>query len=81
MIYSYLLIITTLLVLMRLMLSKNFAEALLSLDVLGNLLILYFVLLAIYSSQHFWIDVALVFAMFSFVGVMAISKYMVDENG
>jgi multicomponent Na+:H+ antiporter subunit F len=80
MIYSYLLLITTGLVILRLLLSKNFAEALLSLDVMGNLVMLYLVLLSIYQSQAYWIDVAIVFAMFSFVGVMSIAKYMVDKN-
>ncbi len=80
MIYSYFLLCTTVIVVLRLLTSKHFAEALLSLDVIGNLVILYLVLFSIYKSEVFWIDVAIVLAMFSFVGVMSIAKYMVERN-
>ena len=79
MIYSYLLLLTSLLLVLRLLTSRHFAEALLSLDVITNLVVLYLVLFAIYRAETFWMDVAIVLALFSFVGVMAIARYMVDR--
>ena len=80
MIYTYLLLATTVLLILKLLLSKSFAEALLFLDALTNIAVLYLVILSISQSRPYWVDVAIILAMFSFVGVMSIARYTVDKN-
>ncbi len=77
--------LAALIVIVRFILGHTFADRLISLDVLGQLMILFFVYLAIGNSAPIYLDIALTFALLLFIGTVAVSngsgkRGSVDDN-
>lgn len=63
-------------VIVRFILGHTFADRLIALDVLGQLMILFFMYLAIGNSAPIYLDIALTFALLLFIGTVAVSKWI-----
>jgi len=61
--------------LLRLLKGPTFADRMMSLDAMANILIVYIVYMAVASAEAMYLDMALILAMISFVGTMAVAKY------
>ncbi|MCK4927019.1 MAG: MrpF/PhaF family protein, partial [Candidatus Aenigmarchaeota archaeon] len=53
---------------------------LIALDVLGQMMILFFIYLAIENSTPIYPDIALTFALLLFIGTVAVSKWIRKEG-
>lgn len=60
--------------------GDNSADRLLGLDVAGTLTIAILLLVALLEQRPVYIDIAIGLAALSFIGVIALSKYLVDEQ-
>ena len=68
--------LAALIVTVRFILGHTFADRLIALDVLGQMMILFFVYLAIENSTPIYLDIALTFALLLFIGTVAVSKWI-----
>ncbi len=66
-------------VIVRFILGHTFADRLIALDVLGQMMILFFIYLAIENSTPIYLDIALTFALLLFIGTVAVSKWIRKE--
>ena len=74
MIIEYTFITAALLLLIRAILGPTYADRVISIDTLTNIIILFMVLYSINLKNPLYLDTALLFAMISYVGVIAIAK-------
>ena len=74
MIIEYTFITAALLLLIRAILGPTYADRVISIDTLTNIIILFMVLYSINIKNPMYLDTALLFAMISYVGVIAIAK-------
>ena len=72
----YLFSLAAVIVIFRFVLGHTFADRLIVLDVLGQLMILFFVYLAIENATPIYLDIALTFALLLFISTVAISKWI-----
>jgi multisubunit Na+/H+ antiporter MnhF subunit len=64
----------------RVLLGENVIDRLMGLDLLGILTLAVLVLLALIFRRIIYIDVAMGLAALSFVGTIALAKYVADEQ-
>jgi multisubunit Na+/H+ antiporter MnhF subunit len=64
----------------RVLLGENVIDRLMGLDLLGILTLAVLVLLALIFRRIIYIDVAMGLAALSFVGTIALAKYIADEQ-
>ncbi len=64
----------------RLVLGPTFSDRIISLDAIGSLVVAAIVVMSVVFSNHMLIDIAIVYALISFTGTIAISKYMMGEK-
>lgn len=78
----YIFSLAAMIVIVRFILGHTFADRLIALDVLGQMMILFFVYLAIKNTTPIYLDIALTFALLLFIGTVAVSKWIrKKENG
>ena len=68
------------LLLFRLLRGPTFADRAIVSDTLTNVVTLFLVAYAIQVQNAMYLDVALIFAMMSFVGIITIAKYGVKHS-
>ncbi len=68
--------LAAIIVIFRFVLGHTFADRLIAFDVLGQLMILFFVYLAIENATPIYLDIALTFALLLFIGTVAVSKWI-----
>lgn len=74
MIIGYLFITAAILLILRAILGPTYADRVISIDTLTNLIILFMVIHSIQIKNPMYLDTALLFALISYIGVIAISK-------
>lgn len=74
MIIEYAFIISGILLVWRAILGPTYADRVISIDTLTNIIILFIVMYAIKIKNPMYLDIALLFALISYVGVIAIAK-------
>ena len=67
-------------VLWRVWRGDNIIDRLMAADLLGTLTVAIFVLLALVGRDSIYIDVALGLAALGFIGIIALAKYVADEQ-
>ena len=75
-IFITLIAIATFLTLIRLIKGPTGPDRAVALDILTNITIVLLVLLGFYFQRFVYLDVALVYGILSFVGVIAIARYL-----
>lgn len=65
---------------MRLWIGENVVDRLIGFDLLGTLTLAVLVLVSLIYRQSIYIDVALALALLSFVGSIALAKYLADDR-
>ena len=78
--YTYLLIISFILVVFKILISRRFVELMVYADALSYFIVLFLVIYSTYTLNSFYLDIAIVFVMFSFLATVAIAKYVVEKN-
>lgn len=56
------------------------ADRMVALDILGIVVVAFIAIIAAKTSKEYLLDVVLVFAMVSFVGTLALAKYLVGKS-
>jgi multicomponent Na+:H+ antiporter subunit F len=74
-IVSLILLILIVVTLIKVFLSKNIFEKLVALDIANILVISFLVSFSFIFKQSFLIDLALVYALLSFIGVLCFAQY------
>ncbi|MCK5593617.1 MAG: cation:proton antiporter [Candidatus Aenigmarchaeota archaeon] len=77
----YIILVAAILVIVRFLLGPTFADRMIALDVLGQIMILFFVFLAIENSAPMYLDIALTFSLLLFIGTVAVSKWIKGGRG
>ena len=77
----YIILVAAILVIVRFLLGPTFADRMIELDVLGQIMILFFVFLAIENSAPMYLDIALTFSLLLFIGTVAVSKWIKGGRG
>ncbi|MFH1445019.1 MAG: monovalent cation/H+ antiporter complex subunit F [Nanoarchaeota archaeon] len=77
MIYIYVILLSLIIILIRIIKGPTFADRLIALEPFTSIAILLIVLYALQTSMQFYLDLALLFSMLSFVGILAIAKGVV----
>jgi len=73
------LVILVLLALVRLFLAPTAGDRAVSVDTVNTLVVAILILLGVYFKEVIYIDVAIVFALLSFVGTLFVAKYIGGE--
>lgn len=60
--------------------GKSVADRLLSVELLTTLVLAVIVILALVTEQSLYMDIATVIAALSFIGTIAVAKYLADEQ-
>ncbi|MCP1715253.1 multicomponent Na+:H+ antiporter subunit F [Methanocalculus alkaliphilus] len=63
----------------RLAIGPTIPDRVVALDTINTLMVGSMILLAVYLGQTIFVDVAIVYALLSFLGTLAISKYIGGE--
>jgi multicomponent Na+:H+ antiporter subunit F len=74
---SYLILVAACLVLVRIIIGPTFADRVIAVDALVYLAVFWMAFLAIKAQTPLYLDIGLVLAMLSFIGTIAIAKYVV----
>lgn len=72
----YIILASAILVIVRFLSGPTFADRMIALDVLGQIMILFFVFWAIENSAPMYLDIALTFSLLLFIGTVAVSKWI-----
>lgn len=64
---------------LRLAIGPTAPDRVVALDTINTLIVGAMILLAVYLGQTIFVDVAIVYALLSFLGTIAISKYIGGE--
>jgi len=74
-------LLATVLVLIRLIKGPTIPDRMVALDTSSTIVIAILVMLSIYFEKAYLIDVAIMYAILSFVATAAISKYLTGQLG
>ncbi len=75
-IYIIIITVATFLTIVRLVKGPTGADRAVALDILTNVTIVLLVLLGYYFGRYIYMDVALVYGILAFVGVIALARYL-----
>jgi multicomponent Na+:H+ antiporter subunit F len=75
-----LLVISVLIILIRLARGPTAADRVLATDTINSLIIGIIVLLGIYYGNQMFVDIAIVYAMISFLATLSVSKYLMKKE-
>jgi len=67
-------IISGVLLVLRAILGPTYADRVISIDTLTNIIILFIVMYGIKIKNPMYLDIALLFALISYIGIIAIAK-------
>lgn len=67
---------STVLVLLRVIFGPTAADRIVAVDILGVLIVGLLALLGLYYDQNFFIDIALIWALLSFIATLAFAKIL-----
>jgi len=73
----FLLVVAIFIILVRIAKGPTLPDRVLAFDTMNSLVIGMIVLLGIYYSNQLIVDIGIVYAMLSFLGNLAISKYLI----
>lgn len=79
-IFIYLLLLTAILSSYRLFVGPTIQDRLVSLSCISVILIILLVIVSIHLNHMFYLDIAIVFLLLDFIGMIAITKYLGREN-
>ncbi len=77
--FMYIFYISGFIVLLRAVTGPTFADRVIAMNTLINILTFFMIYHAIQIRNELYLDVAIVITMLSFVGTLAISKYIVRK--
>jgi len=72
----FILILTSLLLLFRVLMGPTAADRVVAVDIFGILIVGLCALLCIITSKNWYIDIGIAWALQSFVGTLALAKYL-----
>ena len=72
----FILILTSLLLLFRVLMGPTAADRVVAVDIFGILIVGLCALLSIITSKNWYIDIGIAWALQSFVGTLALAKYL-----
>ena len=75
-IYFYLLLGAAFLCLVRIAQGPTPPDRTVAIDILGTLIVGFFALYSVRTGEGFYMNVALVWALISFIGTMAVAKFL-----
>ncbi len=78
---SYIFMTAAIIVVARFISSETFADRMISLDAIGQLVILYLVYYSVTSLEYMYIDIAIALAMLMFIGTIALGKLVGGGKG
>jgi multicomponent Na+:H+ antiporter subunit F len=67
---------SSLLVLLRVIFGPTAADRIVAVDILGILIVGLLALMGLYNDQNFFIDIALIWALLSFIATLAFAKIL-----
>ena len=76
-----LLVVSVFICVLRVVKGPTAPDRVLASDTINSIVIAAIVLLAVYYNNQMFADVALVYAMISFLSTLAISKYLMHRSG
>lgn len=76
MLYTYALVLTSILIFLKLVTSRKFYELLLYSDLMTVLISLYLVIVAFSRGTAYYLDISIVMVLLSFIGTAAITRYV-----
>ena len=77
---EYIFLAAGLIIAVRLALGPSFADRMLSAGALINMLVVLIAIYAVNIGSDFYLDIAILMILLSFIGTLAVVKYMGDEN-
>jgi len=75
--YVYIVIAALFLVLLRGLIGPSFADRLIGISIVSNIIMLFVVIHSINIQSMLCLDIALILAMLSFTGLLGVAKYAV----
>lgn len=76
----YLLAIAAVICIARFVKGPTLPDRIIAIDTMSSMVIGIMVLLSLYFGNSLFMDIAIVYAMLSFIGNLAISKYLMGKN-
>lgn len=76
MMFEYIIFISALMVLIRVIIGPSFADRTIASDLLINLLILYMILYSINTRSVIYLDIAILLSILSFTGTLSIARWV-----
>lgn len=80
MIYIYIILLSMIIILARLIRGPTFADRLIALGPFTVILILLIVMYAMQTGTRFYLDIALLLSLLSFVGTLAVARGVVETK-
>lgn len=65
---------------LRIVIGPTTADRLTALNLVGSQVVALLVLTAVRTSAHVYLDVAMVYALFGFVGILALTRYLSNRH-
>ncbi len=77
MLYTYVLLLTSIMVFVKLLTSRKLYELMMYTDLTVALISIYLVIMAFSRETAYYLDISIVMILLSFIGTIAITKYVV----
>ena len=77
----FLLLIASLIFSLAILLAENKWKRLLSYSLISAKIIMIVVLYALFTETSFYLDVAMVYALLSYIGIIVLANYMLEWRG
>lgn len=74
--FLYILLLSSLLCLVRILAGPTPADRAVSVDILGILIVGFCAILSLATGRHWYLDIGIAWALQSFIGMLALSKYL-----
>jgi multicomponent Na+:H+ antiporter subunit F len=75
--YIYMILAALVIVLIRAIVGPNFANRAIAISIVSNIAVLLIVVFSVSYQNPLYLDIALLFAMLSFTGLLAVAKFAV----
>lgn len=76
----FLLVVAVFIILFRAARGPTLPDRVLAIDTINSIVIGIIVLISLYYANEMFIDIAIVYAMLSFLGTLAVSKYLLGKE-
>ena len=74
------LLVASFLCLYRIMMGPTAPDRTVAIDILGTLIVGFVCLYAVFSGQEFYINIGIAWALLSFIGTIALAKYLAGRK-